>query len=98
MKLRYIGGHKETVSIDGETTDLDQLTQVFEQTEYFWPSPGSILTVPDNIGGWLLGKHRAVLEEIPERIVKTDNVRRVVAVVPAEEAPPAPPPAPPPDE
>lgn len=94
MKLRYIGGNLEEVRVrkdpkgprnQTETVQRDQLSQDFEGTRYFWPKPNSVLSVPPNIGGWLLGKQKKFLEEIPEDPADTSHTPRVVvATVPED--------------
>lgn len=97
MKLRYKGGHLVPVlnkrtgqpQIDPKTEKAvlrDELTQTLEETEYHFPSKGAVLSVPSNVGSWLLGKHKAYLEEVPEEASPTESgsPRRLVAVVPSD--------------
>jgi hypothetical protein len=92
MKLRYKGGNIEKVRIRDPKTnryiteERDQLSQLFEETLYEFPKPGSVMSVPSNIGGWLvakLGKHLEVMDEPPETS-PVGAARRISAVVPEE--------------
>lgn len=68
MKLKYKGGNLMQVS-DPKTrkvSQADRLEQLFEDALYVWPEPGTTLTVPDNIGGWLQYKHGKFLEQVAE--------------------------------
>lgn len=98
MKLRYEGGNTEKVHqhVKGqpknitEEVEKDQLTIMFEATEYHFPAPGAVLTVPSNIGGVLLGRAKKFLKEIPDDSASERGApRRLVAVVPAEAKAPA---------
>lgn len=98
MKLRYVGGNTEQVAVRDPKVrnrilrmeERDQLTQVFEGTEYHFPKPGSVLTLPSNVGGWLLGKCKPYLAEIPEEPGESSaSPRRMVAVSPEETKEPA---------
>jgi hypothetical protein len=98
MKLKYLGGNTEEVQVvidpkvphKTKAEKRDQLSQTFEQVEYHWPKPGSVLSVPSHIGSWLLGKCRytkgdakgqPMLVEVAEEKPQTQNApRRVVAV------------------
>lgn len=88
MKLKFKGGRREAVHDPktGKVTEREQLTQVFEETEYHWPTVGSVLPVADNIGAWLLGKHPKHLERVAEeRLPEAVSApRRLVAVKPEE--------------
>lgn len=93
MKLRYEGGSVEKVRVHvkgqpknvTEEVERDQLSIVFEETEYHWPKPGAVLTVPSNVGGWLLGKAAGKLKEIADDSAsERGQPRRMVAVVPEE--------------
>lgn len=61
---------------------------MFEETEYHWPKPGSVLVVPSNTGSWLLYKQGKLLEQVEEEEAETSTApRRLVAVVPEETKP-----------
>lgn len=93
MKLRYVGGKNEKVLVGSDPkvpnklreVEKDQLSQVFEGTTYLFPAPGAVMSVPPNIGGWLLGKHKKFLVEIPDDPAQpgmTPNV--ITGTVPVE--------------
>lgn len=95
MKLRYIGGNIETVNVrtnpkvPNQTREekRDQLTQMLEGIEYVWPEPGAVLVVDSKKGGWLLGKQKKFLEELPHDPAESNTApNRIVAVVPREAA------------
>lgn len=66
-----------------------KVTQMFEETLYEFPQKGSVLTVPDNVGRWLLSKHPKGLESIPEERQAPQAAPRVMtAVVPEDVKPP----------
>ena len=100
MKLEFVGPHKEKDPATGE--EKEQLSILFEETEYFWPSKGSILVVPNNVGGWLLYKagqfnrEQRILVPVqaePEQAAP-GNIRRLVAVEAKELEAPKPSPEP----
>jgi hypothetical protein len=108
MKLRYKGGNVEKVQVRvsgkprNQTVEKekDQLTQTCEGVEYHFPEKGAVLSVPPNVGGWLLYKCGKFLEPLDDEPAEESTApNRIVAVVPkAAEAPakPATPPATPP--
>jgi hypothetical protein len=90
MKLRFVGGHTQRIVDPTDPTgrrrvEVEQLSQVFETVEYFWPKPGSVLTVSAAIGGWLLSKHPKALEEAPDPLQEGERVsNRMVAIAPED--------------
>lgn len=86
MKLRFKGGRTEKVQVKGREVEREQLTQMLEQTEYFFPERGAVVSVPSPVGSWLLYKHGKYLEEVPEEAIESESgsPRRIVAVVPSD--------------
>lgn len=99
MLLKFKGGIvKKAVVVDGkrqvEEENAKSYSQFFEQTEYTWPKVGSVLSVSDPIGSWLLGKSNGLLEQVHGKEAGAPtHPRQIMAVVPQEEAPPPPAPA-----
>lgn len=90
-KLKFVGGTVNRVSVvDGrrvvEEVEPQELTQLFEDTEYHWPQVGAVLQVDDNVGSWLKGKLKELVVFVPEeeREKPKGAARRVTAQMPRE--------------
>lgn len=60
------------------------LSQLFEETEYVFPAPGSKLVVPSGVASWLQGKHPGLLEIVDsDPGIPESRPNRLVATVPA---------------
>lgn len=98
MKLRYKGGNIVQRQVPSDPKDpaskpvtkqFDELTQLLEEMEYHFPSPGSVLSVPANVGAWLLGKCKPYLEDVGRDEDDAPKARRLVGVTPADATAPA---------
>lgn len=97
MKLLFKGGklEKVLVHVEGKPKNVraeaekEQCSQVFEGTTYLFPKPGSVMSVPPNVGAWLLGKCKPYLVEIPDDPGDSGLTPRVITAIVPEDVKPA---------
>jgi hypothetical protein len=86
VKIRFKG--REPVK-DPRTGKLEpnRLDQLFEDALYSFPEPGSVMSVPDGVAGWLMWKHAKLLEAVAEKGPKAPMAAPTVytAIVPRDE-------------
>jgi len=83
MKLKFVGGTGMRW-VDGERREvqLESLEQNFEECEYAWPKVGTVLSVTDEVGGWLQYKLGKLIERLPDDPAERPKAapRAIVAV------------------
>ncbi len=91
--IRFRGGSVQVVTTgeDGErlktAKEIDEFRQTYCQTEYFWPRAGAVISVPDELGGWLIAKNPTLLEQVAGKPHPSApaHPRQIVGIVPSRD-------------
>lgn len=94
MQIQFKGGKERVVSSEDnqrveELVEREEVRQFCCGVEYYWPERGSVLSVEDSVGYWLLAKRPEVLVQLPSSpsAKAPSHPHQIVAVVPPKAVP-----------